>query len=146
MRRWEFREQPQLQNSESRFRDENSIKIFMQMQKREKSTRQRQLKSPFDLIPALSPIFPSAFPLLLLRICVKNVEQTIFIIDFHVCHGKASMAVDRGGGVAGLGGTLVNLYQKRDTQKSGGGETPRTQPPTHPQSQGKAETNAMCVC
>jgi len=34
MRRWEFREQPQLQNSESRFRDENSIKIFMQMQKK----------------------------------------------------------------------------------------------------------------
>lgn len=33
---------------------------------------------------------------LLLRICVKNVEQTIFIIDFHVCHGKASsMAVDK---------------------------------------------------
>jgi len=68
---------------------------------------------------------------------VKNVEQTIFIIDFHVCHGKASMAVDKGAGAGAWGVVGRNACQplsKKGSTKVRG----RGKPPTQPKSQGKA--------
>jgi len=59
---------------------------------------------------------------------VKNVEQTIFIIDFHVCHGKASTAVDMGGGRGRVGRNACQpLSEKGHTEIRGRGNP---KPPT----------------
>jgi len=121
------------------------LKYLCKCKKRRKiyeaATTEKPLRSDSRTFPHFPIRFSTAVAAYLREKCWTN--------DFHnrfSCLPRQGLNGGWQGRGAWLGGTLVNLYQKRDTQKSGGGETPSPHPPTHPKSQRKAETNAMCVC